>query len=76
MQTFPHHTQASTVDGNPIIIESDNATVFPTVLSDNYIFTLSEDSNMNFQLETGGNTLTFISEGGCTISYRQKYIGV
>ena len=76
VQTFPHHTQVSIVDGNPIVTELGNAIVFPTVLSDNYIFTLSEDSNMNFQLETGENTLTFISEGGCTISYRQKYIGV
>ena len=42
----------------------------------NRIQNISDNSNMNFKLETGRNFITARSDYNCKLTYRQKYIGV
>ena len=76
VQFFPHHTICSVVEGIPIITESDAPVIYPTILSNNYISCLSNDSNLNMKLSVGQNNLVTQSMSGMTVKFRQKYLGV
>ena len=76
VQFFPHHTICSVVEGIPIITELETPVIYPTILSNNYISCLSNDSNLNMKLSVGQNNLVTQSMIGMTVKFRQKYIGV
>ena len=47
-------------------------------VKDNIISTITPQSDMSFNLEVGENELMFVTENNseCTLSFRQKYLGV
>ena len=61
------------------VIVGNNGIIYNSIsVKENIISSLTSQSDMSFNLEVGENDLTFITENNaeCTLSYRQKYIGV
>lgn len=68
-------------DEDAIIVSGNNSVIlkFNFMFDENVIQNISNDSDMNFNLDVGENQLRLNKESGafiCRVLYRQKYIGV
>jgi predicted phage tail component-like protein len=64
------------LDGNICVLGTGFGGVLKNYSYDNIIDKLTPNSNMNFYLLVGKNTISKNYEGSCEITFRQKYIGV
>jgi hypothetical protein len=64
------------LDGNICVLGTGFGGVLKNYSYNNIIDKLTPNSNMNFYLLVGKNTISKNYEGSCEITFRQKYIGV